>query len=563
MAELRPLPNPTAMDSERATAISLAQKVISEYRLTDLQPLLDSIVRQSQREYLNVAVFGRFKAGKSSFLNHLLGRPILPVGVIPVTSVVTEICYTPQEGAEVIFRDDQNIRKVPLAGIGAYISESENPANRIGVEAVRVFAPEMAPYQGLRLVDTPGLESIFAHNAEASIAWSPNTDLALVAVGVDPPLTQQDIALIERLQRFTPNVAVLLTKMDLLSAAEQQEILDFVVSRLREKFPGGLTVFPYSIKPELDGFRERLKEEYLDKALAQFQQRHWAAISRKLHTLLSSAAGYLELALSSAGKRERDRDTLHRDVLGSPSSLGDAELQFRLVAKHAAAQTRPAIERHLQQNFLPQLRKKLGERFAAEFPGWQGSFAKVLGRFEQWMRSQLNDEISAISASEHFVFIQPLQDTERQCQRLLQTSRDQLSERVLRLFGVSLHRAETEIEIQPPRAPDISVGRIFDHDWELISALIPMTLVREFVRARFEDKIDSEVFKHLSRLTSQWEEVIHTAIRLTEKESLHRLQEMVQTVRRLLSTEVLQNSESIQHHLQQLRAKAQALSASG
>jgi len=240
-----------------------------------------------------VAVFGRFKAGKSSFLNHLLVRPVLLVGVVPVTSVVTDICYAPQEFAEVIFPQQDKVEKIPLSEIHAYISESENPENRRGVKAVCVFLPEMAPCRQLRLVDTPGLESILAHNAEASLAWSPNTDLALVAIGVDPPLTQQDVSLIERLRRLTPNVSVLLTNMDLLGAAEQQEVLDFVTSQLRTKFPEGLRVFPYSVKPGYEEFRQTFKAEHLAKSLAQFEKEDSAAISRKLYTLLSSAAGYL------------------------------------------------------------------------------------------------------------------------------------------------------------------------------------------------------------------------------------------------------------------------------
>jgi GTP-binding protein EngB required for normal cell division len=359
-----------ASQNQNIKAISLAREVIREYHLTDLLPLLNSTERQSQRQYLNIAVFGRFKAGKSSFLNHILGKQILPVGVVPVTSVVTEICYAPQEFAQMIFQLEGKVEKVSLGEIRAYISESENPLNRRGVEAVCVFVPEMASYQQLRLVDTPGLESILAHNAEASLAWSPNTDLALVAVGVDPPLTHQDVSLIERLQCFTPNVSVLLTKMDLLRPDEQQEVLAFVTSQLSARFPGSVRVFPYSVKPGYEEFQESFKREYLAKSLAQFEKEHSASILRKLHTLLFSAIGYVELAQKAADIRQQERQQLREEVLGSPSSLDDTELQFRLLARHAAARTRPFIERHFQQAAFSPLCKTLGARLEVEFPGW-------------------------------------------------------------------------------------------------------------------------------------------------------------------------------------------------
>jgi GTP-binding protein EngB required for normal cell division len=560
MAEPRPVPNDVVLQSRNERTISLARDVIREYHLTDLQPLLYSIERQAQRRYLNVVVFGRFKAGKSSFLNHVLGRPILPVGVVPVTSVVTEICYAPQESAEVIFQPDRKMKKVPVVEIDTYISESENPGNRRKVEAVCVFVPEMAPYRGLRLVDTPGLEGILAQNAEASLAWSPNTDLALVAVSVDPPLTQQDVSLIERLHRFTPNVSVLLTKMDLLGPAEQQEVLGFVISQLRAKFPGGVNVFPFSTKPGYEGFHKRLEKEYLAKTLALFQEEHSTALARKLRTLLSSAASYLQFALKAIKAKEEDYEMLRREVLGSESSVADTELQFHLVAKHAAARTRPAIERHLQQNLLSSLQKTLEDRFAAEFPRWRGSFANVLGRFEKWIRGQLKEELSVISEAERRAFLEPVQDMERQCHRILQRFRDQLSEKVFHTFGISLRTSEMEIEVQPPRAPDNDISRVFDHNWELLSALIPMLLVRGLVRRRFEEKVEGEVFKNLSRLTSQWEKAIHAAIRSIEKEALCRFEELVLTVRRLIARESTQRNESIQGHLEELQAEIETFS---
>lgn len=125
---------------------------------------------------------------------------------------------------------------------------------------------------------------------------------------------------------------------------------------------------------------------------------------------------------------------------------------------------------------------------------------------------------------------------------------------------MSLRTTETEIEVVPPRAPDISVGKIFDHNWELVSVLVPMFLVRSLVRRRFVEKVESEVFKNLSRLTSQWEETINNSIRAAEKESLQRFQELVQTVRHLLSAEFLERGEAIRDHLRQLRAETENLS---
>jgi predicted GTPase len=198
------------MNASSTSLLEMAAELCDRYQIADLRYFLESCRAFARAGTLNIAVFGRFKAGKSSFLNHLLGAPLLPVGVIPVTSVITEIEFGPQARAEVRFLDGR-AEPISLARIGDYVSESANPGNARQVAAVHLEVPGMERYPGICFVDTPGLDSVFAHNTEASIDWLPNSGLALVAVGVDPPLSAHDVELIRDLRRFTPNISVLLT----------------------------------------------------------------------------------------------------------------------------------------------------------------------------------------------------------------------------------------------------------------------------------------------------------------------------------------------------------------
>src|SRR3974377_138356 len=58
-----------------------------------------------QDQLIDVAILGQFKAGKSSFLNSLIGKPILPVGVIPVTTTITRLQYGKEERAIIHYFD--------------------------------------------------------------------------------------------------------------------------------------------------------------------------------------------------------------------------------------------------------------------------------------------------------------------------------------------------------------------------------------------------------------------------------------------------------------------------
>ena len=240
-----------AIDTEQheqlqiAGALNVASDIAHRYQLSSLQPLIQSCRQLADRDEISVAVIGRFKAGKSSFLNNFLEREVLPVGVVPVTTVVTEIGYGPEEKATVHFLKG-DMKVVPLGEVRSFIAEGENPGNRKGVSTVAIELPELARRRALRFVDMPGLESTFAHNTETALTWLPKVGLALVAVSVDPPLSQHDIALLKSLYEYTPKVSILLTKVDLLTEVEQQEVLAFVNERLIEALESAPQVFPYS-----------------------------------------------------------------------------------------------------------------------------------------------------------------------------------------------------------------------------------------------------------------------------------------------------------------------------
>ena len=118
---------PVAPEAVR-NALQLVAQVCRSHRITALDDFIESCRTFAGEETLNVAILGRFKAGKSSFLNHLLGRQVLPIGAVPVTAVVTEIEYGPRDAPEVVFQDG-NIEAISPERIGEFISETENPGN--------------------------------------------------------------------------------------------------------------------------------------------------------------------------------------------------------------------------------------------------------------------------------------------------------------------------------------------------------------------------------------------------------------------------------------------------
>lgn len=153
-------------------------EICREFRISALGPQVESFQDLlSQEKLIDVAILGRFKAGKSSFLNYLADISFLPTGVVPITTVITRLRYGAYEKAEIRFLDGK-ILQMKVEGIGSFVTESENPDNQKQVSSVDIEIPSLKTYEGLRFVDTPGLGSIFTHNTEMAREWLPRVGAA-------------------------------------------------------------------------------------------------------------------------------------------------------------------------------------------------------------------------------------------------------------------------------------------------------------------------------------------------------------------------------------------------
>jgi hypothetical protein len=82
-----------------------------------------------------------------------------------------------------------------------------------------------------------------------------------------------------------------------------------------------------------------------------------------------------------------------------------------------------------------------------------------------------------------------------------------------------------------------------------------MSLLRGAVFNRFRRKIADETFKNLSRLTSQWEDIVTFAIVGLQREAETRLMDLLTTVKTLVSASS-EGSPEIRRDLERLRELA-------
>ena len=111
----------------------------------DDRATLDTLRGRLAGRRLRVLVAGEAKRGKSTLVNALLGRPVLPVGVTPLTALATTVRYGQDESATAVYRDGRT-EDLPLSALDDLVTERGNPGNRRNLASVTaaVDAPVLA-----------------------------------------------------------------------------------------------------------------------------------------------------------------------------------------------------------------------------------------------------------------------------------------------------------------------------------------------------------------------------------------------------------------------------------
>jgi predicted GTPase len=181
----------------------------------------------------HVACVGQFKRGKSTLINALVGAPVLPTGVVPVTAVPT-ILRSGEPAARVHLKNN-GWQSIPPSAIADFVTEERNPGNAKGVLAAEVLLRSPLLGSGLCLVDTPGLGSIHEANTMAARAFVPHIDAALVVVGADPPISGEEMALVADVGEHVGDLLFVLNKIDRVTPGDRQEAVAFTRRVLRER----------------------------------------------------------------------------------------------------------------------------------------------------------------------------------------------------------------------------------------------------------------------------------------------------------------------------------------
>jgi ribosome biogenesis GTPase A len=207
---------------------------------------LRALFARLAEDRFNLVVVGRFSRGKTSLMNAILGSESLPMGIVPLTSVITAVTYASRPGVTVKYQDNRLENEVPLEALEEYVTSRGNPGNVRRVVTAEVKLPAEILRRGFYFVDTPGLGSTIRENTRTTQTFLPQADAFVLVTSYESPLSEEEFDLLRAACASARRAFVVLNKQDIVSTAEREEARRYVESRLAE-LPGAAPPALFSV----------------------------------------------------------------------------------------------------------------------------------------------------------------------------------------------------------------------------------------------------------------------------------------------------------------------------
>lgn len=263
--------------------IETLQRICSKFGLKEWTEKLEKIRERLESPFL-ITVFGEVNAGKSSFLNALLGIPDLCRTDIDIcTDRITVIKYC------------------------------DNPKREMVDELTEEVCVKNPLLKGFTVVDTPGINSVLEHHTYITEKFLPRSDVILVVLPALNPHTKPIWDWISQIShQFGKKLIFILQQKDLLPPDKVDLLVERVKEYAHERGIAEPKVFAVSALKELRG-----EPDSGFAPLRRFLQEHYTGekqIKVKLLNIRNELLKIAEGCLKELEKLEGEAEKIERNL---------------------------------------------------------------------------------------------------------------------------------------------------------------------------------------------------------------------------------------------------------
>lgn len=204
----------------------------------------------------SIVLVGEFSSGKSTFLNALMRRRILPTFSDEATATVNFLCHTsraPDGEAGVVYYRDPAVEKKVLHKLNPTVLEqvvstrgnTDEQQIATSVDHVDLFLDSEFLRDGVMLVDSPGLNGVADHHREITEDQVKASHACIFLFSADHPGSKTDFEYLRELKQQSNNIFFVLNKIDRIKKSEgetAESVVDGLRDTYRKQFPDDKTL---------------------------------------------------------------------------------------------------------------------------------------------------------------------------------------------------------------------------------------------------------------------------------------------------------------------------------
>lgn len=269
---------------------------------------LDKIATLNEKlneQQFYIPIIGQFSSGKSSLINNLMGRRILPTMLSETTAYTTFISYGESEYAEIVTNmvsyqfPIQNLMELSRRNLQTETSVSEilNVPRVLNSDilCINVYLNHPMLKTGIVFVDTPGLNTVISTHENRTMDILPKAHAILYVLG--KALTAADVRLISSIDQMGIDLVFIRTKIDQLRRDENDtpaKIMFEDKEQLEQSIGRSATYFGVTNEEELLEFPHwrtlmDIIEQYFEQQFVQnIEKQRQSSIARRLEQVKMS-----------------------------------------------------------------------------------------------------------------------------------------------------------------------------------------------------------------------------------------------------------------------------------
>lgn len=197
---------------------------------------IDEVMKKNAEDSFDIAIVGEFRRGKSTLINALLGKDILPSDVLPTTATLNRVTYGISPFVKIEYKNGTS-EDIDIDRLSDYVTklteESEQRAQTI--RQATVYYPVNYCKNNVDIIDTPGLNDD-ENMTEVTLSVLPQTDAALFVIMAQSPFSEYERDFLENKMLVSDigRIIFVVTRIDSFDEEDADRVIDNISGRIRK-----------------------------------------------------------------------------------------------------------------------------------------------------------------------------------------------------------------------------------------------------------------------------------------------------------------------------------------